>query len=170
MKNLSPLVFTPHSFLCFRVQVWAERLGSRLWDLGQICGLNELDRRSGQPVRYQSNWKVTYEFIHVPNTVFDFGITRGSVSYMSGTDSCIRFIHMPLPTLNTDGASALGASPYLHEPLNESENSQSLRRTIFCEHPTTNREIYACSICMRKTPSGAEGFSFIKLYHKFENR
>lgn len=53
-----------HSLFCFRVQSWAQTLSSKLWELGQICGLNELDERPGQPVRYNSNsWKVMFEFV-----------------------------------------------------------------------------------------------------------
>lgn len=57
------LVFIPNSvsdsLYCFRVQAWAKILGDKLWDLGQICGFSELDRKSGQPVRYKTNnWKL----------------------------------------------------------------------------------------------------------------
>jgi hypothetical protein len=61
-------VFTPnsvpHSLFCFRVEVWAKELGDRLWDLGQVCGLNDLESKSGHSVSYKNKrLKVIREFI-----------------------------------------------------------------------------------------------------------
>jgi hypothetical protein len=75
------LVFIPNnvsdSLFCFRVQTWAKILGDKLWDLGQICGFSELDRKSGQPVRYKTNnWKVI-QYIRIFS--FQFVTTWGQV-------------------------------------------------------------------------------------------
>ena len=47
---LHPAVcFTACCFF-FRVEVWAKQLGDRLWDLSQVCGLKDLESKSGQSV------------------------------------------------------------------------------------------------------------------------
>jgi hypothetical protein len=41
-------------FVCFRVEDWAKKLGDRLWNLGKVCCLNDLESKTGQSVSCMS--------------------------------------------------------------------------------------------------------------------
>jgi hypothetical protein len=57
-------ISVPHSLFCFRVEFWAKELGDRLWDLGQICGLSDLDSKYGHSVSYKNkSLQIIHEFI-----------------------------------------------------------------------------------------------------------
>jgi hypothetical protein len=89
------------SLFCFRVQAWAKLLGDKLWDLGQICGFSELERKSGQHVRYKTkNWKVI-QYIRLFS--FQFVITWEQVPRMLETKLLNRnFPHVfPISVPNT---------------------------------------------------------------------